>query len=136
MNSIEAILKTLNEWCTALIPTFRMRNDVGGRPWYLDATEFQGPFKLEDLKNVTDRESLNSEFKARFFEKDVKSRKGISALKLEISAMYSYNKCFVQRYKGRLHYYRDDLSQKGARIMAAAGQSHGLFKEFKKNLDS
>jgi hypothetical protein len=136
MKSIEEILKTLNEWCTAYIPTYRLINDTGGRPWYIEATDFQGPFKLEELSNVTDRDDLNKEFKQRFFEKDVKAKKGVSAIKLEISAMYSYNKCFVQRYKGRLHFYRDDLSQKGARIMAAAGQSHGLFKEFKKNLDA
>jgi hypothetical protein len=91
--------------------------------------------KLEDLKEATDRDTLNSNYEDRFNQDQVKSRKGISAIKLEISALYSFNKCFVQRHKGRIHFYRDDLSQKGVRNMRAAAQAMGVFNEFKKNLD-
>ena len=65
----------------------------------------------------------------------MKARKGISALKAEISALYSFDKCFIQRHKGRLHFYRDDLSQKGARNMYPVGMAVGLQEEFKQNLD-
>jgi len=64
----------------------------------------------------------------------VQKAQGISALKVEIGALYSFNKCFVQRYKGRMHYYRDDLSQKGARNMASCAQAQALLDEFEKNL--
>jgi hypothetical protein len=112
-----------------------MFNDDRGRTWFTKAAEYKDKLILKDLKKFTDRSELNSEFVSRYKEKKPKGRKGISALKVEISALYSFNKCFVQRHKGRIHFYRDDLSQKGARNMRSVGQAMGLFTEFKKNLD-
>ena len=116
------------------ISTARLGNDVQGRSWFAKSIEYTNSFKLTDLRNITDREDLNSEYSLKYDGKDAKSKKGISAIKVEISASYSFQKCFVQRYKGRMHYYRDDLSQKGARNMGTVNQSLGILEEFKNNL--
>jgi len=119
----------------AEIPAGRVQeNDSTGRSWFLSSIEYDKTLKLEDLRECTDRKELNSQFKERYQNKDVKSAKGVSALKVEISALYSFNKCFVQRYKGRMHYYRDDLSQKAVRNMASCAQAQALFDEFDKNM--
>lgn len=117
------------------IPEARMGNDSRGRTWFLKSIDYKKTLVLEDLRTVVDSSELNTEYRSRYKEESVDSRKGISAIKAEISMLYSFKKSFVQRYKGRLHFYRDDLSQKGARNMATVGQSHGLFELFKKNLD-
>jgi alpha-amylase/alpha-mannosidase (GH57 family) len=132
---LEQLMKKIAPWFEKTIPEARLSNDVEGRTWFMKDVQYTDTLKLEDLKKATDRESLNSDYKERFNQEKVKSRKGISAIKTEISALYSFNKCFVQRYKGRMHFYRDDLSQKGARNMRAAAQAMGVFNEFKKNLD-
>ena len=120
----------------AEIPAGRVsENDATGRSWFLRSIEYDKTLKLEDLRKCTDRQDLNDQFKTRYLNKEVSNAKGISALKIEISSLYSFNKCFVQRYKGRLHYYRDDLSQKGARNMASCAQAQVFFNEFSKNLD-
>jgi len=136
IKDLDALLKILAEWMEVSIPDGRIKTkDSAGRDWFLRAAKYDKTLKLEDLKNYTDREDLNTEYSSRYAQTATKGKKGVSALKVEISALYSFNKCFVQRYKGRMHFYRDDLSQKGARNMRAVGQAMGLLKEFKKNLD-
>jgi hypothetical protein len=129
------LLKKFGAWMQTDIPTGRVEeNDATGRTWFLSSVEYKDTLKLKDLRGYTDRKSLNEEFTKRYLETDVQKAQGISALKVEIGALYSFNKCFVQRYKGRMHYYRDDLSQKGARNMASCAQAQALLDEFEKNL--
>ena len=120
---------------TDTIVESRMSNDGNGREWALKKLDYSQQLKLEQLKEHVKRDSQNGQYVGRYKVKDAKSRKGISALKVEISALYSFSKCFVQRYKGRMHYYRDDLSQKGKRNMTMVGKAVGLWEEFKENLD-
>jgi hypothetical protein len=135
-DSLINLLQKLNSFFAVAIPSKRIgSNDGAGRQWFLEHIEYKGTLKLSSLRDITDRDELNGTFTDRYNDESVQSRKGVSALKTEISALYSFQKCFVQRYKGRLHFYRDDLSQKGARTMCATGSSYGLFNEFKKNLD-
>lgn len=135
-DSLISLLQKLNSFFAEAIPSKRLgSNDSAGRQWFLEHIEYKGTLKLSSLRDITDRDELNSTFTKRYADESVQSRKGVSALKTEISSLYSFQKCFVQRYKGRLHFYRDDLSQKGARTMCATGSSYGLFNEFKKNLD-
>jgi hypothetical protein len=137
IDKLDDLLKKFGEWMQTKIPDSRVDdNDAAGRTWFLASVEYKDTLKLEDLRKFTYRRELNKEFTQRYLEKSVQSAKGISALKVEISALYSFNKCFVQRYKGRLHYYRDDLSQKGARNMASCAQAQALFNEFDKNLST
>lgn len=135
ITSFHELLKKFGVWMQTEIPTGRVgENDATGRTWFLTSVEYKDTLKLKDLRSYTDRSKLNSDFKERYLNKEIKSAKGISALKVEISALYSFNKCFVQRYKGRMHYYRDDLSQKGARNMASCAQAQALLNEFGKNM--
>lgn len=130
------LLKKIKTWFEEKIPQKRLKNDLEGRSWFCKTIGYSDKFKLENLKKVTDRENLNNLYRSRFQVKTVKGRKGISAIKMEISMLYSFQKCFTQRYKGRMHFYRDDLSQKGKRNLCAVGQAFGIIKEFKQNLDS
>jgi hypothetical protein len=136
INSINKLMSKLADWMEIDISVGRLNNDTSGRTWFLSSVDYSKTLKLEDLREHTDRESLNSKYDSTYDEEDPKSRKGLSATKIEISAMYSFNKCFVQRYKGRMHFYRDDLSQKGKRNMRTAAQSLHLLEELRKNLEN
>lgn len=135
IKELEELFKKIAKWMEDHISKDRLQNDQQGRRWMVESLEYDKELKLDDLKEFTDREELNSKYKEVYKETEVKARKGISALKIEISVLYSFNRCWVQRHKGRMHFYRDDLSQKGARIMGTVGQVAGLHKEFKKNLE-
>lgn len=134
ITTLEDLNTSLAKWFEEKIPEARTSNDTEGREWLLKTLDYNKTLKLEDLKEITDRKKLNEEYITRYKD-DKTERKGISSLKIEISALYSFNKCAVQRYKGRLHYYRDDLSQKGARNMHSVAQAMALFSIFKKNLE-
>jgi hypothetical protein len=137
IDSISKLIYTIEKWFITLIPDNRVdSNDSKGRSWVSKALEYDKTFKLEDLREYTDRSELNRQYVAAYKVEDPKQRKGISGLKADVSSLYSFNKCFVQRYKGRMHYYRDDLSQKGQRNMRTVGQSLHLLELFKSNLES
>jgi hypothetical protein len=135
----DTLIKLLNKFKSFFeetLPSSRLSNDSSGREWFLKHVGYEEKLTLEKMREITDRKELNTLFVQRYDETSVSAKKGISAIKTEISALYSFQKCFVQRYKGRLHFYRDDLSQKGARTLHSTGRAYGLFNELKKNLDS
>ncbi len=134
MKSLKELIVAFSAWMLA-IPRDRVsHSDSVGRVWLLRSLNYDKTLKLEDLRTVTDRSSLNDQYVTRYNQTDTNARQGISALKVEISALYSFNKCVVQRYKGRMHFYRDDLSQKGKRNMRTVSQATGIFEEFDNNL--
>lgn len=135
-DTIEKLFKKIKIWFETDIPTRRLTIDTPGRLWYTDSVGWGEDFKMEPLRKATDRQGLNAEYVARFKEDMPKPRKGISALKLEISQLYSFNKGWVQRYKSRMQYYKDDLSQKKYRNMFCVWQSFAQFKKFKEYLDT
>lgn len=135
-DKLDAFMQTVSSWFEKDIPDKRLQNDTGGRKWFVDTVGYSDPFLVEKLKKVLETDDLNKEFEERNRVDTVKDRKGISALQAEVASMYSMNTAFVQRYKGRMHYYRDDLSQKGRRNMTAVGQVMKLFKDFKTRMDS
>ena len=134
-NKLVQLISKIAPWYEKKIPEARLSKDANGRPWFLKAIGYSDELKLEPLRKITDHESLNSLYASRYDEEKVKSRKGISALKTEISGLYSFRKCFVQRFKGRLHFYRDDTSQKAKRTLQCVGKSLGKFEKFKEKLD-
>ena len=135
--SLDELLSTIKSWYETDIPTSRAIDlDANGRNWFLDSIGWDKTLKLGDLRKATDRSELNQDYVTKFKETDPKAKKGVSAIKLEISQLHSFNKCFVQRYKSRLQYYRDDLSQKSSRTLYNVGQSVAIFKEFKQNLEA
>lgn len=129
------LIKIISPWYENKIPEARLVKDAKGRPWFLKAIGYSEDLKLPSLREITDHGSLNETYVSRYDEKKVKPRKGISAVKTEISALYSFRKCFVQRFKGRLHFYRDDTSQKAKRNLQCVGKSLGKFEKFKEKLD-
>jgi len=133
-DSISAIFNAVAAWAKAMTSA-RLTNDRSGRKWATTDLKLT-KLTVEELQKVTDRSKLNEEFVKRLKEQDPTKRKGVSALQLEIGMLYSFTNGVVQRYKGRMHFYRDDMSQKGARIGATAGQSLNYFKTFKKHLDT
>jgi hypothetical protein len=133
-DTLEKLVEKIKDWLETDAPT-SMYQSGQPRKWFLSSVKYKDTLKMEDMRKATDREKLNSEYKTRFEENDPKSRKGISALKLEISQLYSFNRCLIQRYQPRLQYYRADLSQKGARNIYNSWQSIAVFLKFKQKLD-
>jgi hypothetical protein len=134
-NLLNKLTEAMNTFIAKEIPK-SMTTSGQPRKWFLDSVSWDKTLKMEDLRSATDRESLNGDYVSRFKVDDVKSRKGISALKIEISQLYSFNRSFIQRYQPRVQYYRADLSQKGGRTMYNVWQSVALFKTFKNKLDT
>lgn len=131
VKELKELFQKIKKWYEEDIPDKREQNDQQGRRWYTDSLPWDKSLKVSDLKKATDRQQLNQEYVQRWKEKKPQSRKGVSAHKLEISQLYSFNKTFVQRYKSRLRYYQDDTSQKKARIMFNVWQSFSIFDRFK-----
>jgi hypothetical protein len=137
ITTFKKLIQKILPWYEQKIPDARMKNDQEGRPWFLKTIEYdQDTLKLEDLRNFVDTQDLNDLYAKRYLVTQVKEAKGLAAIRTEIGMLYAFNKCVVQRYKGRMHFYRDDLTQKAARTMSCVGQAGNLFQEFKKNLDS
>ncbi len=134
--TLEELFNKVKTWFEEDIPQARLRLDQQGRKWFLKAIDWNEDLTLKSLRKATDRQQLNQQFKERYKEDNPQAKKGISALKIEVGQLYSFNKSLVQRHKTRLQYYRDDLSQKGARNMYNLWQSYAVFKEFKQTLDS
>jgi hypothetical protein len=128
---LRELFEKIKKWYEEDVPDKREQNDKEGRRWYTDSIQWDKPLKVEDLKKATDRQQLNQEYVQRWKEEKPPARKGVSAHKLEISQLYSFNKTFVQRYKSRLRYYQDDTSQKKARVMYNVWQSFAIFDRFK-----
>ena len=133
---LEELFTRIKVWFEIDIPDRRLANDCPGRKWYTESVGWPGDLKMATLRKATIRDALNAEYRSRFDEQFPKPRKGISALKMEISQLYSFNKCWVQRHKVRVQYQRDDLSQKGVRNMYNVWQSFTIFKKFKEKLDT
>jgi hypothetical protein len=135
-DKLKTLFETIKIWFEEDIPQRRLQLDRPGRMWYVDSVGWGPDLKLESLRKATDRAALNAEYVARFKEENPKPRKGISALKTEISQLYSFNKCWVLRHKSRMLYYQDDLAQKNFRNMYNNWQSFAVFKTFKEKLDT
>lgn len=131
ITELKQLFDKIKGWYETEIPKRREQNDQPGRLWYTDHLPWDKPLKVQELKKATDRKPLNQEYVTRWKEDKPPARKGVSAHKLEISQLYSWNKTFVQRYKTRLHYYQDDTSFKSARVMYNVWQSYSIFDRFK-----
>jgi hypothetical protein len=135
-SSIDDLLTSMSKWMEEDVPSKRMKNDKEGRPWFLKSIGYTGTLNASSLRPVVDLSPLDLRFRAINDVKDNKSRKGISAIKAEISMLYSFKRSLIERYKGRLQYYATDMGQKGKRNMAAVGLSLGIFSEFRSNLEA
>jgi hypothetical protein len=88
------------------------------------------------LRAFIDRSDLNAEYNSQYNKKEISDKHDLVAIKVEISVLYSFLKCFVERHKTRLMFYRDDLSQKGARIMYNVKLSEEYHNQVKQELQA
>jgi hypothetical protein len=107
-----------------------------GRPWFIQSIGYTLNLYLKNLQTVTDRTQLNTDIANRAAIKDVNSKQGISAKRVELAQLYSFQKCFVARHKTRLQYYRDDLAQKGYRNLYALQLSYDNFANLQNKCDT
>lgn len=135
-SSIDDLLTAMSKWMEEGVPSRRMKNDSEGRPSFLKSIGYSGKLDSKGLQGIVSLSSLDQRFRSVDGVKNNKARKGVSAIKAEISMLYSFKRSFVERYKSRLQYYATDMGQKGNRNMAAAGLSLGIFSEFRSNLEA
>jgi hypothetical protein len=110
-----------------------------GRPWFIQSIGYTKNLLLSNLQTITNRTELNTGANGvvnRLAVSDVNSKQGVSALRIEIAQLYSFQKCFVARHKCRLQYYRDDLTQKTYRNMYAMQLSYDNFTLLQSNCDA
>ena len=79
----------------------------------------QESLSFADIATFFDRTALNAEYKDRFG----KGKKPYSYIQSEINFIYGMHKCVVARYKNRMGYYRDALSQKGVRTQVVVNHA-------------
>lgn len=134
INSINDLYDKIFEWSEQNIPDGRVNeNDSKGRKWLVDV------FGIDDLGNLDDffaHDQLTQQYIDNYNETDPTAKKGISGYKVEIGFINSCHKCFDTRHKGRLQFYNNDLSQKGARTGYAHAQSLGMLKYLKQQIES
>ncbi len=135
-SSIDDLLTAMSKWMEEDVPSKRMKNDSEGRPSFLKSIGYSGKLDAKGLQGIVSLSSLDQRFRSVDGVTSNKARKGVSAIKAEISMLYSFKRSFVERYKSRLQYYATDMGQKGNRNMAAAGLSLGIFSEFRSNLEA
>ena len=131
-NHYKELSEAVGDWMYTEVPKARLEG--GAQPFTNDSLKVTDLLKIENTAQITDRQDLNTEFVNRYEERDVASRKGISAIKNEIDQLLSFTKCFVERHKSRLDYIRADLSMK-RRVCQAVGQANGGHALFKEALD-
>lgn len=105
------------------------------RIWALKAFEFDQELTQENLRKFVDLSKLDKEIVKRMQELDNSKRKQTLTMKYELSQMYSFLKCLVERHKTRIQYYRDDLSNKGVRIPLMLGASQDSLENLRDNLE-
>jgi hypothetical protein len=125
--NITDYLNSLIKWFILGIPVDRLNGDSTGRKWVANQIGYTKDLTLANLRTVTDRSSINDQISQRLQVQNADQKQGIHTLKIQLSTLYSFQKCFVARHKTRLQYYRDDLSQKAYRNMLAVQQSYSAF---------
>lgn len=125
------LFEKFKKWAVDTIVKKRVDNDEAGYDWAYKSLGYDKDLKTKDYQEFFDRKELNAEFKKRFEEPAVGSKKQYSWYQSEINLIYSFHKCFAMRNQTRLQYYRHDLSQKGKRTDAATNIALGKLKFFR-----
>ena len=81
-----------------------------------------------------DRKEKNAEYVKLYEEQDYANRKPFVYMQKDISATYALHKSFVARHKTRLQYYRDDFSNKHARVTSSMMHTVGLVEGLNKSI--
>lgn len=112
---IQELIQKFQDWAKGKIVKLRVENKEQGYTFHAKAIGFDKELTLGEFQNFFTRKKLNDEYMKRFKNTDIPSKQACAWYQTEINMFYSYHKCFAMRHRGRLEYYRSDLSQKGAR---------------------
>jgi hypothetical protein len=124
------------DWFEQNIVDSRLQQGDKSREWCTDAMGYTSPLLQAAMRAFIDRSQLNSDYTTKYKATTTAEKKNVVFDKVEISVLYSFLKCFVERHKTRLMYYRDDLSQKGARNMYSVKISEDWFNQVSQQLDN
>lgn len=132
---IEDLINDYLKWTKETIVQKRLDNGEQGYGWVYKDINFQGPISLDQFQTFFDRTDQNSEYKEKYGEEEIQSKKPYSWLQTEINMIYSFHKCFAMRNATRLQYYRNDLSQKGVRNRSAINIGLGKYMHKKEQAE-
>jgi hypothetical protein len=132
--TFQNLLSDYLTWAKNTVVSLRVLNNEVGYSWMYKTIGFNHELTLENYQSFFDRTALNKEYATRYVQnKETVNKLPYAWYQNEINLIYSFHKCFAMRNHSRLQYYRNDLSQKGARTYAALNIGLGKFL-FKKDL--
>jgi hypothetical protein len=106
------------------------------RQWATIGLGYKDKLIQSAMRAFVDRSQLNKDYNTKYNSPNSQDKKSVVLDKIEITTLYSFLKCFVERHKTRLMYYRDDLSQKGARNMYSVKISEDWWTQVRQELQS
>ena len=101
------------------------------RDWAVNTLGFSSAINDTNVRAFIDRSVLNGKFIPAFMNTDPTSRVTTVHSKVELSALYSFQKCLSVRCSTRLNLYNDDLSHKYGRIMNNVGLGYYKYNAVK-----
>jgi hypothetical protein len=131
---VEDLIKKYHKWTDANVKS-RLTNAENGREWVYKNLEYTDDLTTKKYQDFFDRNDQNEEYHKRFINRNVPSKKPHGWYQNEINMIYGFHKCFAMRNATRLQYYRNDLSQKGARNLTAVNHAIGKFLFYKEHAE-
>ena len=123
---IKELVKKFHTWAKdQLIDTHRVKNEEVGYNWVYKDLKYDDDLNIKAYQKFFDRAQLNAEYGKRYKVEDIPAKQQHAHYGAEISMIASFHKCFAMRNQTRLQYYRNDMSQKGARAFSAVNIALG-----------
>lgn len=121
------LIKDFLTWYKDTVVQKRIENGEVGYDWCYKDINFDDELTIEAFQTFFDRQDKNDQYKQFYEQKSLDGKKAYAWLQHEINLIYSFHKCFAMRNHTRLQLYRNDLSQKGARVRSAVNIGLGKF---------
>jgi hypothetical protein len=115
---ITDLLNSVIDWFKN-VTKLRLENKEVGYSWVYKDIGYNLEPTVENHQKFFDRKDQNDEYLKQYNQIDITVKKPYIQDQVEINAIAGFHKCFAMRYNSRLQYYRNDLSQKGARTQSA-----------------
>jgi hypothetical protein len=132
---IKDLYKDYLKWAKESVVDQRVKNGESGYGWLYKSLGYSDELTLEKFQKFFDRKDKNSEYKSNYKQGGIAGKKSYAWLQNEINMIYSFHKSFAMRNQTRLQLYRNDLSQKGARMSSAVNIGLGKFLHKKDEAD-
>lgn len=98
---------------------------------FLKSLEYTEDLTTANILSFFDRKALNDEYKESYKT----GESSYSHVQLEINHIYSFHKSFALRFKSRLGYYRDALSQKQVHARLSTNYAMATFAKEKEKAE-